>query len=114
LYFAERTSNKERTEKIFAPIPCKQVLPEASEQFWTDLEASTEIPSNELLCPDTENFTLQINYIKLVAYVTTCEDAIAVLGKGDAATDCEQDAEVVRQYLDKKVDIQTIWMAQNF
>ena len=53
LYFAERTSNKERTEKIFAPVPCKEALPSASEQFWQDLEASTEIPSENLMCPDT-------------------------------------------------------------
>ena len=114
LYFTERTSNEERTEVIFAPVPCRSVLPDASEDFWADFEASNEIPSNDLLCPNTTNFSLEINYKKLVAYVTTCADAIEKLGVGNPDTDCELDANTISAYLNQKLRVQAIWLAQNF
>lgn len=86
-------------------MSCKSVLPDASEEFWAELEASIEIPSNSLLCPNTTNFSLEINYKKLVAYVTTCADAIEKLGVGNPDTDCEQDANTINAYLNKKVRV---------
>lgn len=67
------------------------------------------------MCPDTDSFTLDFNNQQLVAYVTTCIDALDKLGNSeDRITECETDDDVIEAYVNKKVDFTAIWLSEYF
>ena len=110
-YFSLRNTVND-TEVFLKPALCRDVF-DAPDSFWTDFEEDTNQPVDELYCPDLESVEYS-PYQFIIAYISSCNDTLSVLGIGDPSTDCETDKEEVQFYLDNEIDVYSVWISEYF
>ena len=103
--------------KPIEAIPCSEAFANKTENDGHDhhsLEAEIET-YGPWYCPKVDDYKLMNgNGYSLFMTIHTCQQAIALLGNGDAATDCENDESLRSSYVDGNIQVNTKYISKYF
>ena len=96
-------------------IPCAEAFANVTaDQNHMSLEAEIET-YGPWYCPKVDDYKLMNgNGFSLFMTIHTCQQAIALLGNGDAATDCENNEAARSAYVDGNIQVNTKYISKYF